>query len=83
MGPPFVEIWESLYQIVNFLYSLSPTHREAATIQPVATVESQVVNIDASKKKQSSELSRIMGEMTMDDGGAGGGDSDLLDLMDS
>ena len=42
-----------------------------------------MVNIDASKGGKTSELARIMGEMSVGDKGAGGDDSDLLDLMDS
>ncbi|XP_005111931.1 protein OSCP1 [Aplysia californica] len=65
------------------LFQNDQEEEEAASIQPIETAESKVVNIDASKKKQSSELSKIMGEMTLEDGGADGGDSDLLSLMDS
>lgn len=54
----------------------------ASAIQPIVEAESQVVKIDASKKQKSAELSKIMGELTVDEGGAQG-DSDLLDLMDS
>ncbi|GFS17505.1 protein OSCP1 [Elysia marginata] len=56
---------------------------EAASIQPIEVAESQVVNIDASKGGKTSELTRIMGEMSVGDKGGGGDDSDLLDLMDS
>lgn len=43
-----------------------------------------VVNIDASKKKRSQELSRIMGDMNIESSGdADYDDDDLLDLMDS
>jgi hypothetical protein len=34
------------------------------------------------QKQRSAELSKIMGELAVEDAGAGG-DSDLLDLMDS
>lgn len=57
--------------------------REAASIQPVEAIESKVITIDASKKSKSLELTKIMGEMAIDDRGARGDDADLLDLMDS
>lgn len=58
--------------------------RTAASVQPVVeTAQSKVVNIDASKKGKSSELAKIMGEMSMGDQGAEGTTLDLLDLMDS
>nr|KAG5706812.1 hypothetical protein BaRGS_004147 [Batillaria attramentaria] len=66
------------------LFNNDKEEEEAAVsaIQPIQEAESQVVKIDASKAQKSAELSKIMGEMKVDDAGAQG-DSDLLDLMDS
>lgn len=56
----------------------------AASIQLAEAAGSKVVSIDASKKSRSSELTRIMNEMKVDDKGAErDDDDDLLDLMDS
>ncbi|BFZ24996.1 hypothetical protein BsWGS_28035 [Bradybaena similaris] len=57
---------------------------EASTsLQLIEAAESDVVKIDASKRSKNSELSKIIGEMSLDDVGFGGDDNDLLDLMDS
>lgn len=64
------------------LFQNDKEEEHAATIQPIETAQSKMVNIDASKSKRSSELSKIMGEMVVDDG-TGSGEPDLLDLMDS
>ncbi|CAL1547918.1 unnamed protein product [Lymnaea stagnalis] len=70
----------------EFRLNLFKTDQEeeeaAAPIQPIETSHSQVINIDASKKVKSIELTKIFGEMTVDVGSKGD-DSDLLDLMDS
>ncbi|XP_059165805.1 protein OSCP1-like [Physella acuta] len=65
------------------LFKNDEEEEEAASIQPIEAIESKVINIDASKKSKSLELTKIMGEMAVDDRGARGDDSDLLDLMDS
>ncbi|KAL8619017.1 hypothetical protein ACOMHN_020715 [Nucella lapillus] len=64
------------------LFKDDKEEEQAASIQPIEEAESQVVKIDATKVQRSIELNKIMGELSVADG-AGGGDSDLLDLMDS
>ncbi|KAK6187781.1 hypothetical protein SNE40_005731 [Patella caerulea] len=66
------------------LFKTDEEENKAAAIRPIETAESQVVKIDASKKSKNAELSRIMGELSVDqeDDGGNKGD-DLLDLMDS
>ncbi|XP_055889483.1 protein OSCP1-like isoform X2 [Biomphalaria glabrata] len=65
------------------LFKTDQEEEEAATIEPVQAIRSQVVNIDASKKTKSVELTKIFGEMTIDDSKSKHDDNDLLDLMDS
>lgn len=58
--------------------------REASTsLQLLEGTESDVVKIDASKTSKNTELSKIIGEMSLDEFGFGGDGNDLLDLMDS
>ncbi|XP_052088947.1 protein OSCP1-like [Mytilus californianus] len=54
---------------------------EAALMKPIELAESKVVKIDASKKQKNDELSRIMGELAVNEGSSNDND-DLLDLMD-
>lgn len=63
------------------LFNTDEEEEEAATMQPMEAVQAKVIKIDASKQVESTELSRIMGEL--DVGETGGEDQDLLDLMDS
>ncbi|KAK7107490.1 protein OSCP1-like [Littorina saxatilis] len=65
------------------LFKDDSEEEHAATIQPIEEAESQVVKIDATKKQRSIELTKILGELSVDEGAGGAGDSDLLDLMDS
>ncbi|KAH9489142.1 Protein oscp1 [Bulinus truncatus] len=65
------------------LFKTDQEEEEAAIVTPIQANKSQVVNIDASKTKKSVELSKIFGEMTIDDGKNKDDNSDLLDLMDS
>lgn len=62
------------------LFNTDEEEEEAASMRPVAEAGSHVISIDASKKKQSAELSRIMGELRVDDSNQD--EDDLLDLMD-
>ncbi|KAI0208252.1 Protein OSCP1 [Lamellibrachia satsuma] len=63
------------------LFNTDEEEEEAALAQPVETDQTTVIKIDASKQGESTELSRIMGEL--DVGNTGGEEQDLLDLMDS
>lgn len=54
---------------------------EAAIMKPIELSESKVVKIDASKKQKNEELSRIMGELAVNEASSQDND-DLLDLMD-
>lgn len=64
------------------LFTSDEEEAQASIAKPNVQEEgSQVINIDASQKQQNRELARIMGELTVDS--SGGGDDDLLDLMDS
>ncbi|ELT95571.1 hypothetical protein CAPTEDRAFT_165139 [Capitella teleta] len=62
------------------LFNTDAEEEQAATVQPQMAADpgSKIVNIDASKKN-SAELSRILGELKVD---ASSEDHDLLDLMD-
>ncbi|PVD29279.1 hypothetical protein C0Q70_11876 [Pomacea canaliculata] len=64
------------------LFNTDKEEEHAAAVKLTEKTESQVVKIDASKEHRSTELNRIMGEMTVSESGACG-DTDLLDLMDS
>ncbi|XP_033741244.1 protein OSCP1-like [Pecten maximus] len=52
-----------------------------AATKPIEMAESKVVKIDASKKQRGAELSKIMGELNVQESASH--DDDLLDLMDS
>ncbi|ESP03137.1 hypothetical protein LOTGIDRAFT_224648 [Lottia gigantea] len=66
------------------LFKTDEEESKAAAIRPIETTESQVVKIDASKKAKNPELSRIMGELSVDNDDRSNDDGDdLLDLMDS
>ncbi|CAG5135943.1 unnamed protein product [Candidula unifasciata] len=67
------------------LFTNDREEEEASTtsLQLVEAAEPEVVKIDASKTTKSSELTKIIGEMTLDQTEVGGDDNDLLDLMDS
>ncbi|XP_064629355.1 protein OSCP1-like [Lineus longissimus] len=64
------------------LFNTDAEEEEAAATRPTLVEDpgSKVIKIDASKKKRSDELNRIMGELTVDDNGQD--EDDLLDLMD-
>ncbi|XP_046574652.1 protein OSCP1-like [Haliotis rubra] len=64
------------------LFHTDEEEEQAAAIRPIETAESKVVKIDASKKQKNAQLSKIMGELTVE-GGSSSQSDDLLDLMDS
>ncbi|CAH1799648.1 unnamed protein product [Owenia fusiformis] len=64
------------------LFNTDEEEKEAEAMRPPEEEGSKVINIDARKKKQSAELSKIMGEMSVDDS-QGRDEDDLLDLMDN
>lgn len=65
------------------LFNTDKEEEQAAVLRPVETAESQVVKIDASKRQKNEALTRIMGELSVEDDGSAGGGDDLLDLMDN
>ncbi|KAL3882260.1 hypothetical protein ACJMK2_028622 [Sinanodonta woodiana] len=67
------------------LFKTDEEEEKAAVMQPIdpMVAESQVVKIDATKKKKNEELSRIMGELTVEESRSPSGGDDLLELMDS